>query len=128
MKKILLPLLFSVGFAFFITNSLVRTDMTSPEARHTAMKTVLKTGLKECIVRDSDNQTTKFSDAQSFSQSNFSHFKIQPIDPNSCYKAKAVYESNLETWYQIVYDPETEEVLKTCGDSSKRGCEEGNTW
>ena len=103
--------------------------MTSPEARHIAMKTVLKAGLKECIVRNSDNQTTKFSDVQSFSQSNSSfNFKIQPLDPNSCYKAKAVYESNLETWYQIVYDPETEEVLKTCGDSTRLGCEEGNTW
>ena len=55
MKRILLQLPSSVGFASFITNSLVRTDMTSPEARHTAMKTVLKNGLKECIVWDSDN-------------------------------------------------------------------------
>ena len=57
-----------------------------------------------------------------------SRFKIQPLDPNSYFKAKAVYESNLETWYQIVYDLETEEVLKTCGDLSKLGCEGGNTW
>ncbi len=123
MKRLILPLLATHA----LTTACI-PDMTSPHARHKAMKTVLASGIKECLVRDLDNKTTKFSDAQAFSVISSSRFKIQPIDPNSCFKAKAVYESNLETWYQIVYDPETEEVLKTCGDSTKLGCEEGNTW
>ena len=32
------------------------------------------------------------------------------------------------TWFQIEIDQKTNEVGKTCGDSSKPGCEEGNTW
>ena len=32
------------------------------------------------------------------------------------------------TWFQIEIDQKTNEVEKICGDSSKPGCEEGNTW
>ena len=80
----------------------MRTDMSSPRAKSSAMKNALLTGIKECIVRDAENQRTSFSDVFRITQEYF--YKIQPIDPNSCFKAKAVYESNLETWYQIVYD------------------------
>ena len=104
----------------------MRTDMSSPKAKSSAMKNALVTGLKECIVRDAENQSTGFSDVFRITQDDF--YKIQPTDPNSCFKAKAISESDIQTWYQIVYDPETEEVFKTCGDSTKLGCEEGNSW
>ena len=122
MKRLLLPLL-----ATQVLTTACIPDNSSPEARHIAIKTVLRNGIKECIVREIENETTKFSDAPSF-LGKYSKFKIESLNPNSCYEAKAVYETNLETWYQIVYDPETEEVLKTCGDSTMIGCEEGNTW
>ena len=32
------------------------------------------------------------------------------------------------TWFEAEFDPKTGEVIKTCGDSTKPGCEEGNTW
>ena len=125
MKPLLLPLLF-VGLCLFILISCMRTDMSSPKAKSSAMKNALIIGIKECIVRDAENQSTSFSDVFRITQQYF--FTIQPIDPNSCFKAKAISESEIQTWYQLVYDPETEEVLKTCGDSTKLGCEEGNTW
>ena len=125
MKPLLLPLLF-VGLCLFILISCMRTDMSSPKAKSSAMKNALMTGIKECIVRDAENQSTSFSDVFRITQQYF--FNVQPIDPNSCFKAKAISKSKIQTWYQLVYDPETEEVLKTCGDSTKLGCEEGNTW
>ena len=92
-----------------------------------AAKYGLVSGVKECIVRDSDNQTTRFSDVQSFS-GNYSKFKIESLDPNSCFKAKAVPTNNQNTWFQIDLNMETGGITKTCGDSSKPGCKKGNTW
>ena len=91
------------------------------------VKDVLVNGVKECVVRDADNETTNFSDAQSFLL-NVRRYKIQPLDRNSCFKAKAVPTNNQNTWFQIDLNMETGGVEKTCGDSSKSGCEEGNTW
>ena len=121
---LLLPLL-----AINALTTACNPDMSSPKARHTALKTVLRNGIKECIARDLDNQTTKFNDAPSFSQTTrSSRFMIQPIDPNSCFKAKATLKNNLEIWYQIDFNIMTNKVSKTCGDPSKLGCDEGNTW
>ena len=125
MKCLLVPLLF-VGLCLFILISCMRTDMSSPKAKSSAMKNVLIAGIKECIVRDAENQSTSFSDVFRITLQYF--FNVQSIDPNSCFKAKAISKSKIQSWYQLVYDPETEEVLKTCGDSTKLGCEEGNTW
>ena len=91
------------------------------------VKDVLVNGVKECVVRDADNETTNFSDAQSFLL-NVRRYKIQPLDRNSCFKAKAVPLKNWNTWFQIDLNMETGEVAKTCGDSSKPGCKKGNTW
>ena len=125
MKRLLIPLLF-IGIFLFVLISYMRTDMSAPKAKSSVMKNILTSGIKECILRDAENQSTAFSDVFRITQGYF--YKIQPIDPNSCFKAKAISESEIQTWYQLVYDPETEEVLKTCGDSTKLGCEEGNTW
>ena len=91
------------------------------------VKDVLVNGVKECAVRAANNETTNFSDAQSF-LFNVRNYKIQPLDRNSCYKAKAVPSKNWNTWFEIDFNNETGKVSKTCGDSSKPGCEEGNTW
>ena len=92
-----------------------------------SVKNGLMNGVKECIVRDADNQTTNFSDVISLSGEYF-RFEIEPVDINSCYKAKAISNHNTQTWFEIDYDPETGKVSRTCGDASKSGCEEGNTW
>ena len=98
---------------------------TYPSA--SAVKNGLGNGVKECVVRNFDKQTTRFSDAQSF-RGNYTQFKIQSLDPNSCYKAKAVPTNDQNTWFKIDLNNETGKVSKTCGDSSKPGCKEGNTW
>ena len=79
-------------------------------------------GIKECIVRESNNQTTKLWDVTSFSGNYNYKFKIQPIESNSFFKAKAFLENNKDTWFEINRSEETFEVSKTCGDSSKPGC------
>ena len=125
MRKLLIP--FLAALALPILFSLFSTDMS----RYTPsleMKNVLMNGIKECIVRESNNQTTKFGDVTSFSGNYNYKFKIQPIESNSCFKAKAFPENNKDTWFEINRSEETFEVSKTCGDSSKPGCEEGNTW
>ena len=84
-------------------------------------------GIKECVIRNADSQSTKFSDVQSFSEK-YQKFKIESLDLNSCFKARAINEDNKQTWFEIDLDPETGNYSKTCGDASKPGCEEGNTW
>ena len=118
------------GFAFIIIfllsiMSVMFTD--KPSSISSALKNTLANGIKECVVRDSENKTTKFYEVQSFSNS-ISRFKIQPIDPNSCFKVKAIPTDKRYTWFEIDLDIEKGSVSKTCGDSSKPGCEEGNTW
>ena len=97
-----------------------------------SIKNTLIMGIKECVIRDVDNQTTNFSDSDSFSNKftnyDYGGFKIEPIDPKSCYKAKAVSKNETYTWFEIDMDKKTGIISKTCGDSSKPGCEEGNTW
>ena len=100
----------------------------SEKAKVSAVKNALANGIKECVMRGSKKLSTNFTDALSFS-GNYKGFKIQSIDPNSCYKAKALPTKGTDnTWFEIDLNNETGEVSKTCGDSSKPGCEEGNTW
>ena len=125
MKRLLLPLL-CLGVAIAILISISDTRMSGTEI--SIMKNVLVNGMKECVLRDVDNKTTKFKDLQTFSDNYNYKFKIQAIDPNSCFKAKAIPENDTQTWYQIEINKETYKFNKTCGDSSKYGCNEGNTW
>ena len=101
------------------------TVRTYPSA--SSVKNGLVNGVRECSVRNYDKQTTRFSDVQSF-QLDYPRFKIQSLDPNTCFKARAFPSTNQNTWFEIKMDEDTGAVTKTCGDSSKYGCKEGNTW
>ena len=101
------------------------TVRTYPSA--SSVKNGLVNGVRECSVRNYDKQTTRFSDVQSF-QLDYPRFKIQSLDPNTCFKARAFPSTNQNTWFEIKMDEDTGAVTKTCGDSSKSGCKEGNTW
>ena len=101
------------------------TVRTYPSA--SSVKNGLVNGVKECSVRNYDKQTTRFSDVQSF-QLDYPRFKIQSLDPNTCFKARAFPSTNQNTWFEIKMDEDTGAVTKTCGDVSKQGCNEGNTW
>ena len=125
MKRLLLPLLLTTVALIFLS-SLFNTDMSRYRDSH-EIKKVLMNGIKECIVRDAKNETPKFKDVRSYSEE-YRRFKIQPFDPGSCFKAKAFPEDKSETWFEIDLNNDTGEVSKTCGDSSKPGCDEGNTW
>ena len=115
--------------SFAVVSAVLLPAFQSPRSYNysTAVKNGLVNGVKECIVLNADNQTTRFSDVQSF-QGNYSQFKIESLDPNSCYKAKAVPTNDQNTWFEIDLNDETGDVSKTCGDSSKPGCNKGNTW
>ena len=94
------------------------------------VKNWLINGAKECVIRNAEDLPTNFESVTSFrteSTSGTKNFQIIKTDKNSCFNAKAVPKKKVFTWFEIDIK-ETGEVLKTCGDSSKPGCEEGNTW
>ena len=125
---IILPSIFILfSFMIFISNLHLYLEPGPLDFTVAAIKNGLVNGIKECVVRNADNQSTKFGDVQSFS-GNYSKFKIESLDPKSCYKAKAVPTNDQNTWFEIEMDKDTGAVTKTCGDSSKPGCEEENTW
>jgi hypothetical protein len=120
LSTIVLAILSAIAIPWFTT---IKT-----EPINSSMKYVLASGVKECFLRKADNQTTRFGDVPSFSYKR-SEFKIVSLDPNSCFKAKALPTKGTDnTWFEVDSNYETMEVFKTCGDSSKPGCEEGNTW
>ena len=94
-------------------------------------KNLIVNGIKECLVNQAENKPTTFKDVRTFSDGWYNtllSFDIKPVDPDTCFKAKAVPTTNQNTWFEISMDEDTGAFTKTCGDSSKPGCEEGNTW
>ena len=56
-------------------------------------------------------------------------YGFQPRNFKSGLRSFLFWNRNLDaTWFQIEIDQKTEEMKKICGDSSKPGCGEGNTW
>ena len=102
-------------------------------ARASAVKNGLANGIKECVVRDADNASTAFSDAQSF-PGNYSGYTVAKWDSgtfghsNKCYAAEATTSKSGESWFKIEMSTTTGEVLKTCENASYPGCgdEAGN--
>ena len=95
-------------------------------------KNLIVNGIKECLVNQAENKPTTFKDVRTFSDGWYNtllSFDIKPVDPDTCFKAKAV-PKNTEgsTWFEIELNQKTGKYSKRCGDASKEGCEEGNTW
>ena len=65
-------------------------------ARASAVKNGLVNGIKECVVRDADDQTTKYGDVQSFkgSYSGYSFAQDASAYGDSCYSAKATPDAS----------------------------------
>ena len=62
-------------------------------------------------------------------QNECTKYRFQPRNFKSGLKSFLFWNRNLDaTWFQIEIDQKTEVVKKTCGDSSKPGCDEGNIW
>ena len=95
------------------------------------VKNQLINGAKECFVRDTEGLSTNFESVPSFKPESIRglrNFKIIKTSKDSCFNARAVPEKKVFTWFEIDYNPVTKEVIKKCGDQSKRGCRKGNTW
>ena len=93
------------------------------------VKNRLKNGIKECAINYTQDLPTNFESVTSFRSDSrwIKNFQIIKTDKNSCFNAKAVPKKKVFTWFEIE-TKETFEVLKTCGDSTKPGCNKGNTW
>ncbi len=124
---------FILIFLFFFILSLVAIPefpKVQSKARASAVKNVLINGLKECLDRETKKESDlSLNSVESFSNTNVSEgYKIQAIGQNSCFRARAIPLNTKDAWFEAELDRETKEITKKCGDSTKYGCEEGNTW
>ena len=144
-KKFIYSAWFFIGLLTFIFSSPIYLKwMGQPNRSYQAssIKNQMEVGVKECIVRAIENKSTNFLDSSSFRQKPYwEWYSLKAINSSSCFSVYA-YPSkffdwyllrvkkpaNYLTWFRLDMDPITGEVTKTCGDSSKSGCEEGNTW
>ncbi len=109
-------------------------------ARASAVKNGLVNGIKECVVRAADNKTTDFADAQSFSDPGaYQGYTVSVItttvtnldntttesSTTSCYAATATASSSTDANFEIVMDPSTGIVTKTCSLGTAPGCNAG---
>ena len=132
-KRPLTPeiILFIVAFIYWGIFSAGFPPAMTLERQTDIAKGLLKHGIRDCIVSEASDKTNSFKDAQTFSEGvNFNKFfNIKPVDRNTCFRAQAVPKNKKKhTWFKVDMDRKTGEVSKKCGDSSKPGCEEGNTW
>tara|TARA_Y100000589_G_scaffold294645_1_gene300481 strand:+ start:736 stop:1200 length:465 start_codon:yes stop_codon:yes gene_type:complete len=99
-------------------------------ARASAVKNGLANGVKECVIRAADNQTTTFATAQSF-PGNYNGYTVGQVGgANTCYSALATNTANpaAESNFQIQLDPATGNVIKTCTRANAPGCSANNDW
>ena len=98
-------------------------------ARASAVKNGLVNGVKECVVRSSDNSTTDFTDAQSFATPTaFRGFTIGQFSGqgggDTCYAATATAgDTNADSTFHIVMNPTTGVVSRTCEENARAGCD-----
>ena len=117
-------------YVILFANNDIQINATKDKS-YSLAKNLIVNGIKECSVNQAENKPTTFKDVRTFSDGWYStllSFDIEPVDPDTCFKAKAVPTTNQNTWFEISMDKDTGAFTKTCGDSSKPGCEEGNTW
>ena len=98
-----------------------------PQSIISAAKNGMVNVIKECVVahhNDPDSVPT-FKEIKS-SQAEYSWYDLMPIDSNSCFAVIAKPKRLDFTWFKIEYNPETGDVVKTCGDSAMIGCNNKN--
>ena len=144
-KKFIYGAWFFIGLLTFILSSPIYLEWLgrpNPSGIASGIKNQMVNGVKECIVRAWDNKSTNFLDSSSFRQKPlYKWYSFKAINSSSCYSVYA-YPSksfdwyllrvekpaNFFTWFMLDMDPITGEFTKTCGDSTKAGCSEGNKW
>ena len=98
-------------------------------ARASAVKNGLVNGVKECVVRAADNETTTFTDAQSFATA--AAFRGFTIGQNgntgggdTCYAATATTtDATANSSFSILMNPTTGVVTRTCTENARAGCD-----
>ena len=91
-------------------------------ARASAVKNGMVNGIKECVVRASDNKTTLFADAQAFN-GNYTGYGVAAVSGNTtCYAATATATNAGDSNFTIVMDTSDGSVAKTCTDVNASGC------
>lgn len=101
-------------------------------ARAAAVQNGLVNGLKECAVRDAENESDlTFSSAASFNDVNaFRGFELQALTGtnrgnDSCFAAEAIDTSGgSNTNFSIYIDATTGVAVKACDDATLPGCKE----
>tara|TARA_Y100001978_G_C23592423_1_gene384564 strand:+ start:116 stop:571 length:456 start_codon:yes stop_codon:yes gene_type:complete len=94
-------------------------------ARASAVKNGLANGVKECVIRAADNKTTLHADVQSF-PGNYNGYTVTAVPSNTtCYGALATAANASESNFQIVLNPATGVVAKTCTVATAPGCDGG---
>ena len=94
-------------------------------AQASAVQNGLVNGIKECVVRDSDSNTTTFVKAQSFANPTaFKGYTIGKLtaDDDTCFKAKATATdtTNMSN-FTITLDKNTGVVVRQCTPASTTG-------
>ena len=125
--------IFPFVFATYPSFVLSRNDMYIKEVKRALNDEVLKCTVIEF---NSGRMTSKISPGNALyhtyipkDQKECEVYKSQPRNFKSGLRSILFWNKNSEvTWFQIEIDQETEKIKKTCGDSSKKGCQEGNTW
>ena len=118
-----------------LINRILSTTYSPPKYYTDSIKKALLQGIKECLIRFEEKKSTEFSDSQFFSANNYKGYYISKLesinDSNSCFQAQAFPEirfQNKLTRFDVELKIKTGRFSKTCDDTSKYGCEEGNTW
>ena len=105
-------------------------------ARASAVKNGLVNGVKECVVRDADNQSTAYADVQSYAGSYSGYELTQDAAAygDSCYSAKATPDKSkatTEAVFSIALNSSTGVVTKSCINPAKvtaPGCPSNGKW
>ena len=140
-KRIIgIPIWTGLGILSFWFIALPRFTNVQPSAEVSAMKNGLTNGIKQCVVNRWENQDTKFSEVPSYRMKT-KNYSISPLSDLSCFGAYAYPRKHFNwfllmpsdppdyfTWFKIEYDPSTGIVTRSCGDTIKVACKEGNTW
>ena len=93
-------------------------------ARASAVKNALVNGVKECVVRAADNNTTAFADAQSFANAGaYQGYTITEGNDNTCYSALAdATTPTVDSDFSISMNAATGVVTKACTNVTLPGC------
>ncbi len=124
--------IFPFVITFYSSFVLSRADVYTKEVKRALNDQALK-----CIVSDFELEggsklilvNSLYKTYIPASQKECSVYKAQPRNFKSGLRSILFWNRKLDaTWFQIELEQPTGELKKTCGDSSKTGCDEGNIW